>query len=83
MWNIMFVDLILKSIKQKERCLQMTILCEQCGNDFSYGKRVEIQGEARIICPYCKWRNKLPYSNHGGRKFTSSFPNKRDRKQNN
>ena len=36
------------------------ILCEQCGNEFDYGKKVEKDNKVYIQCPYCKFLNLLP-----------------------
>lgn len=37
------------------------ILCEQCGNEFDYGKKVEREGVLKISCPYCRYLNPLPH----------------------
>lgn len=37
------------------------ILCEQCGNEFNRGRKIETDsGKKMIECPYCKWRNPFP-----------------------
>lgn len=49
-----------------ENCLKncgdvMTmILCEQCGNEFDYGKKVERENKTYISCPYCRYLNQPP-----------------------
>lgn len=53
------------------------ILCEQCGNEFDYGKKVERDGEVKISCPYCRYLNQPPqrrkrkkqFNNHKGTKY--------------
>ena len=37
------------------------ILCEQCGNEFKYGKMTEKNGKRYINCPYCNYGNKPLY----------------------
>ena len=37
------------------------ILCEQSGNEFNRGRKIETDsGKKMIECPYCKWRNPFP-----------------------
>ena len=36
------------------------ILCEQCGNEFDYGKKVERDNKVYISCTYCRYLNRPP-----------------------
>lgn len=47
------------------------ILCEQCGNEFRYGKLVVKEDKELISCPYCRWLNPKPKRKKKGGKNVS------------
>ena len=38
------------------------ILCEQCGNEFKYGKLIEKDFKKFVVCPYCGQHNMMKYN---------------------
>lgn len=40
------------------------ILCEQCGNEFYNGEKIERGRKTFIECPYCGYYNRPPWVNN-------------------
>lgn len=40
------------------------ILCEQCGNEFNKGTKIERGKKTYIKCPYCGYYNTPPWVNN-------------------
>ena len=58
------------------------ILCEQCGNEFHWGKLVHKNGKELVSCPYCRYYNQKPLKGGKNKKVRKDTTRNENREQN-